>query len=117
MSASKAASAKVFLIWALALSILFGSASATLPCMGSGHARVALMFLTRNSIVHKELWKRWLSSAADLTDAKHVQRQLCSQAPAHCEHNKNSKTAFNQQVLQPLHHAMHCLYSQDGCQG
>ena len=49
----------------------------TLVCRDAEQTKVALMFLTRSSIIHQELWILWLRSAVDLTDAPQAQFRHC----------------------------------------
>ena len=62
--------------------------------------------MTRSGLLHKDLWARWLSSAANLTDAASAQHQLCSQDHAgDCEHNHKPSHAFGQRLFSVYIHS------------
>lgn len=87
-------------VWALTLSALVQCGCDARICESDGHPMVALLFLTRSGIPHKDLWKRWLSSAANLTGAAFVQNQLCTRGQSRdCEHSKQPSHAFGQRLF------------------
>ena len=90
-------------VWALTLGTLLGSACEGRSCESAIHPKVALLFLTRAEILHQDLWERWLSSAANLTDILFAQRQLCSRDDAEhqeeCKHGEQTSYAFGQRLF------------------
>ena len=62
--------------------------------------------MTKSGLLHKDLWARWLSSAANLTDAASAQNRLCSREPDEdCEHAKQPSLAFGQRLFSVYIHS------------
>ena len=88
-------------LWTLVLSAVLLSGCEARSCSSAEHPKVALLFLTRAGLLHTELWERWLSSAANLTDAAFAQQQLCSREPREpcMPDNKQPSHPFGQKLF------------------
>ncbi len=87
-------------VWTFTFSAILRCGCGARSCSEDAHPKVALLFLTRAGLLHTELWERWLSSAANLTDAAHAQQQLCSREPAEpCERGKQPSYPFGQKLF------------------
>ncbi len=87
-------------VWTLTLSAMLRNGYGARSCGDAGHPKVALLFLTRAGLLHTELWERWLSSAANLTDAAYAQNQLCSREHTEpCEHDAQPSYPFGQKLF------------------
>ena len=95
-----------FWVWVLTVSALLRNACEARSCESAVHPKVALLFLTRSELLHQDLWERWFSSAANLTDVPFAQRQLCSREDVqHCEHGEQTSYAFGQRLFSVYIHS------------
>ena len=87
-------------VWTILLAAVIRGTTGSRSCGSTGHPKVALLFITRAGLLHGDLWARWLSSAANLTDAAFAQHQLCSREHAEpCEPDKQPSSPFGQKLF------------------